>query len=260
MQAACRAAILKHCRSRGVQVCELAPPTSTTTSSSTTTTTVLTGVIERIEVTPATPTLVVGTPRQFTATAFLSDGTSRNVTELVSWASSSEARTSVSNAAGSKGLAQTAAADTAAISATDPATGIIGQTSTLYRANYFLGISGVSLNGQGTAVDVAPGSAVTVSLRYTIWSRIGCPACIDWIVIGIGGSGKDAHHVGIPGTYPGESGSVTFDLTAPATAGWSTVYALLVPDYTKGSAIGHYDSWFPSGANFIPIGTLRVEG
>ncbi|MDW8283104.1 MAG: Ig-like domain-containing protein [Myxococcales bacterium] len=59
----------------------------------------------RIEVTPANPTLAKGTSLSLVATGTFSDGSTQDLTSLVSWAVTDAAVATVSNALGSKGLA-----------------------------------------------------------------------------------------------------------------------------------------------------------
>jgi len=77
-------------------------------------------VLTSIVVTPTTPTVVAGTPQQFTATGNYNDGTQRNLTASVLWSSSNPAVASI----GASGLAATATAGQTTISATlGPVTG-----------------------------------------------------------------------------------------------------------------------------------------
>jgi 6-phosphogluconolactonase (cycloisomerase 2 family) len=69
-----------------------------------------------ISVTPANPSIALGTTQQFTATGVYTDGTTQPLTTLVTWSSSSPAAT-ISNAAGSQGLATSAAVGTTTIGA-----------------------------------------------------------------------------------------------------------------------------------------------
>ncbi len=71
----------------------------------TTTLAVTAATIAAIAVTPATPSVAKGLTLPFTATATLTDTTSVDVTTQVTWGSSDDAIATVSNAAGSEGLA-----------------------------------------------------------------------------------------------------------------------------------------------------------
>jgi phospholipase C len=70
-----------------------------------------------IAITPLTPTIALGATQQFTATGTYADGTSQNLTTVVTWSSSSASVATISNAAGSNGLATTSGQGTATISA-----------------------------------------------------------------------------------------------------------------------------------------------
>ncbi len=74
--------------------------------------------LSRVEVAPAAPTAFVGSTTQFTATAFFSDGTSSNATLLAAWTSDAPSVLSVSDAAGTKGVAQALDAGQARVKAT----------------------------------------------------------------------------------------------------------------------------------------------
>lgn len=84
----------------------------------TTALTVTPAVVTSLQVTPATSQLAKGLTRQFTATGVLSDGSNANVTDMVTWSSSDAAIASISNAAGSRGLATAMGVGTATITAT----------------------------------------------------------------------------------------------------------------------------------------------
>jgi urocanate hydratase len=71
-----------------------------------------------IAVTPATPSIAKGTTKQFVATGTYSDDSKQDVTAAATWASATMATATVSNAAGSAGLANGLAMGTSVISAT----------------------------------------------------------------------------------------------------------------------------------------------
>ena len=83
-----------------------------------TTLTVTDATLESIEVSPATPSIANGLTQQFTATGLYSDGSTQDLTAQVTWASSDTAVATVSNAAGSNGLATTASLGNTTVSAT----------------------------------------------------------------------------------------------------------------------------------------------
>ena len=83
-----------------------------------TTLTVTPAELVSIEVTPATASVANGLTQQFTATGVFSDNSTQDLTNEVTWASSDDTVTTVSNAAGSNGLATTAGIGSATVSAT----------------------------------------------------------------------------------------------------------------------------------------------
>jgi uncharacterized protein YjdB len=75
-------------------------------------------VLDTIVVTPITPSVAQGRTQPFTAIGTFSDLTTQDLTTQVTWGSDTPATATVSNAAGSQGLATTLLAGTATISAT----------------------------------------------------------------------------------------------------------------------------------------------
>jgi hypothetical protein len=74
--------------------------------------------LSRVEVTPAAPTIPAGASAAFEATAVYSDATTADVTEEAAWSSSAPTVLAVSDAAGTKGVAQALAAGPATVTAT----------------------------------------------------------------------------------------------------------------------------------------------
>lgn len=79
-----------------------------------------------IEVNGPGPTLSAGLSGQYTAIGIFSDGSSVDITTLVTWASSDQGVASISNAPGSQGLATALSTGNTTITATDPGSGISG--------------------------------------------------------------------------------------------------------------------------------------
>jgi hypothetical protein len=86
--------------------------------SGTSTLTVTPATLVSISVTPAAPRIAAGLTEQFTATGIYTDHTNQNLTTQVLWSSSNTGAASISNAAGSQGLATAVAAGSIAITAT----------------------------------------------------------------------------------------------------------------------------------------------
>lgn len=96
------------------------------TVSGTATLTVTAATLVSITVTPANPSIAKGTKQQFIATGTYSDNSTQNLTTTITWSSSSTAVATISNAAGSQGLATSAATGATTITATSG--GISGST------------------------------------------------------------------------------------------------------------------------------------
>jgi trimeric autotransporter adhesin len=79
-----------------------------------------------VTVSPLAANIPVGETDQFTATGHYSDGSTQDLTDSVTWASSSSATATVSNASGSQGLVTAVADGATTITATDPTTSIEG--------------------------------------------------------------------------------------------------------------------------------------
>jgi sugar lactone lactonase YvrE len=111
----------------------LAPGSTAITASAegvsgSTTLTVTPATLVSISITPANPSMTLGTSKQFTAVGTFSDSTTQDITASVTWNSSVTSVATISNAAGSHGLSASAAAGTTTIVAKDPTTNISGST------------------------------------------------------------------------------------------------------------------------------------
>ena len=110
--------------------------------------TVSTAGLVSISVTPANPSISVGSTQQFTATGNYADGTTQNITNFVTWSSDTPTVSTISNTPGTNGLASAIAPGTANITA---ASGSIVSAPTLLTVI----ASGPTL----TSITVAPSSA-----------------------------------------------------------------------------------------------------
>lgn len=86
--------------------------------SGSTTLTVASAALVAIEVTPTNPEIALGTSAQFAATGTFTDGTTQDLTEQVLWESSAAGTSTISNAAGSRGLAHSVGIGATTITAT----------------------------------------------------------------------------------------------------------------------------------------------
>jgi uncharacterized protein YjdB len=143
----------------------MAPGTVTITAtdpasgiSADTTLTVTPATLTSVDITPANPSIALGTAQQFTATGIYSDASTQDVTASVTWSSNDTSIASISNASGDKGLADGMAPGTVTITATDPASGISADTT--------LTVTPATL----TSIEITPASAsiaVGASKQFT---------------------------------------------------------------------------------------------
>ncbi len=89
--------------------------------------TVTPATLVSLTVLPANPNIVLGTTQQFSATGTFSDSTTRDLTTSATWSSSAATVATVSNAAGTNGLATSVGTGTTTITATSG--GIPGATT-----------------------------------------------------------------------------------------------------------------------------------
>ena len=83
--------------------------------------TVTPAALVSIAVTPATPSIALGSTQQFTATGTFTDSSTQDVTLLVTWNSATPATATISNTAGSVGLASSISVGTSTITASSGA-------------------------------------------------------------------------------------------------------------------------------------------
>jgi CTP:molybdopterin cytidylyltransferase MocA len=104
------------------------PATAITGITGSTVLTVTSAALVSIAVTPANPSVITGQTQAFTATGTYTDSTTQDLTNSVTWSSSATAVATISNAAGTRGVATSLATGSTTITATDPATSIAGST------------------------------------------------------------------------------------------------------------------------------------
>ncbi|WP_155827552.1 beta strand repeat-containing protein [Limisalsivibrio acetivorans] len=118
--------------------------------------TVTAATLQSIAITPADPSIPLGTTQQFTATGTYSDTTTQDITTQVTWQSDDDTVAVVSNAGGSEGLTTSMAQGTANITA--DMGGITGTTSITLTAPQLQSVSVLPAN---TSI------AVGDTLQYT---------------------------------------------------------------------------------------------
>ena len=120
-----------------------------------------------------------------------------------------------------------------------------------------LEISDVKLDDEGPKVTSRPGETIQGTLNYRLWSRDGCPVCVDQVVVGIGDKAEDCAYDGIPGVHPGRTGTGSFSVTVPSSEGEHELRYKRTKAYTCEQAMGIYDASPPPADN--TIGTIVVS-
>lgn len=159
----------------GVTTIEAKDPVSGLSGKATLTVTGAT--LTSIAVTPATATVPRTSPRQFIATGTYSDSTTKDLTAVVTWSSSEPTFATISNAAGTQGLASTVTAGTTTITAKDAASGLSG-TATLIVTDAVL----KSIEITPDAPSVVKGGTVSFKATgvYTDGTRIDLTNSVTW--------------------------------------------------------------------------------
>lgn len=177
--------------------------------------------LKSISITPATPAVALGLKQPFTATGVYGNGTTQDLTSSATWSSSAPAIATVSNAAGTQGLATTVAEGKALITAA------VG------------GVSG------STTLLVAPPALVSIAVTPTLPSIVSEP--LQFAAIGTYTNGSTRDLTGAVAWASGTPAVATIaagGLATPVAEGRTTIMATLggiagatslivTPDITK---------------------------
>jgi hypothetical protein len=109
-------------------------------------------------------------------------------------------------------------------------------------------------------ITVNPGETVNITYSGNVWSRLGCPACIDEVVMGIEDEPFPCipyGYYGLPGLYPGKEFSGNLSFTAPQTPGTYHIFGVVASEYTPEAAEERYKQ-HPEWR--FQLGTLIVKG
>jgi hypothetical protein len=221
-----KATISNAAGSRGLATAANPGPTTISATfglmSTTTVMTVTPADLVSIGVTPVNPSIAKGRTQQFVATGTFSDTTTANITDTVTWTSTVPANASISNAAGSRGLATGLLVGSTQIRATS---GAISGTTNLTVTDAVL----VSINVTPAAPSVAKGrtqqftatgtfsDASTVDLTGTVLWSTTAPA-IATISNAAGSRGLATTLAVGPTDVVATSGAVTGSTTLTVTA------------------------------------------
>jgi uncharacterized protein YjdB len=182
--------------------------------SSSTTMTVTNAVLVSVAVTPASPSLPLRYRLQFQATGLFSDGTTQNLTTQITWASSNAAAATISNSAGSKGLATGIALGTTTISATFA--GVQGST-TLTVSNATL--SSIAVTPSSVTLTSGQTSQLTATGTFSDGTTLDVTTQVHWT-----SSSKKTASVNGQGVVRGrKKGSATVSASASGKSGSTSV-------------------------------------
>lgn len=219
----------------------------------------------------ASTSIAKGTTKQYTATGTYSDGTTLDITSLVTWSSSSSSNVSIGNASGSKGLATGVAQGSSTIQAS--LSGINSNTSTLsVTAATLTSIaigSNASVSAGGTTQYTATGTFSDASTQditsLVTWnSSSASTATISNAALDKGKAyGLVAGTSNITASLPnGTNGIVTSGGTIVSNTSVLTVSAASSGSAATVSAVtvGGYDVTIPTGINQSTTPTGNFSG
>jgi uncharacterized protein YjdB len=134
-------------------------------------------VLVSIAVTPAAPTIAATFTQQFTATGTYSDGSTANITTdaLLTWTSATTTVATISNAAGTKGVATAVAAGTSVITATVGT--ISGNTTLTVNAATLVSIA---ITPQPATVQVGATRSFTATGNFSDGSTMPLTTLVTW--------------------------------------------------------------------------------
>lgn len=122
-----------------------------------------------VAVTPANPALELGANQSFVATATLTDGTTQDLTQVATWASSDATVLRINNTAGRVGVGNTRGPGTATVTATmGPVTGTTVATVTRRTPKFLYSASGNLNTVSAFTVDPATGALTGLGTPYDV--------------------------------------------------------------------------------------------
>ncbi len=202
-----------------------------------------------IDVTPGSPIVPLGNTRQFTATGIYTDASTQNLTSSVTWSSSSGAIASISNAAGSKGLATTLATGSSTMSAS---LGAVSGSSTLTVSAAELVSIGVSPSSQSVAKGLT--HAFTATGTYTDNTTQNLTSTVTWSSsnTGISTISNAAGSQGLASTLGVGSATITATLgaiqgTSSLTVTAATLVSLAISPSNPSVALGLTQQYTATG-------------
>ncbi len=208
-------------------------------------------ILAAIDISPQSPSLLIGDSQQFTATGLYTDGSTANITTSVTWASSSATVATIGNTPGSQGLATSAGPGTARISAV---LGSVVGSTTLTAQDWLVSISVApptatilpNTNQQFTATGTYASGLVNDVTDSVLWSS-SSPAVATINSTGLATSLATGQTV-IIASIGSISGSATL---AVSVAPIPTHFRVDISDGTTGQLFVSWDSM--SGAKYYNL-------
>lgn len=211
-----------------------------------------------IAVTPSDPSLAVGSTLQFNATGTFTGGNTYNLTQSVTWSSSKSTLASISNAAGTQGLATGLAAGVTTIKA---ASGKISGTSTLTVTSAPTLVS-ITVTPANSSVAVGSTLQFTATGNYSDGSNLNLTSLVSWsssltTVATISGGGLAtavaSGSTTIQASYQGVNGSTLLIVSGPEPPPTGL-------NATAGNAQASLNWQAPSGATSFTVYRSTVTG
>jgi phospholipase C len=232
------------------------------TSGSVTGSTVLTVLMPSlvsISLAPAAPTIAPGATQQFTATGSYSDGSTQNLTASATWTSSNPAAATVSNAAGSQGLAMGIAQGMASIQAT--MLSIVGSANLTVQLPPPAAPAGLTATGGNTQVTLnwtASSGAISYNVkRSTVsggpYTTIASPAITNFTDIGL--VNNTPYYYVVSAVNAGGEGANSTEVSATPQLTFSAAIQHIVFIVKENHTFDHYFGTFP-GANGSTTATI----
>lgn len=167
-----------------------------------------------IAVTPANPSVPVGTPQQFTATGTYSDGSHQNLTETADWSSSATGIASISNAAGTRGRADSHSVGTTTITATSGA--VSGSTTmTVTGGGGSVSLVSIEVTPANPAVAKGTPQQFTATGIYSDQSKKDITTSVTWSSssLSVAAISNAAGSQGLASTLSGGNSTITASLS-----------------------------------------------
>jgi uncharacterized protein YjdB len=171
-----------------------------------------------IAISPLSPTIALGTTQQFTATGTYTDGSTQNLTSVVTWSSSLSTVAIISNAVGSNGLATSAGQGTSTISATSNS---ISSSTTITVGSAAL--VSIAITPASASISVGTTQQFAATGTYTDGTTQDLTSEANWsssatAVATIAAGGLATGQAGGTATITATSGSITASATLSVVA------------------------------------------